>query len=56
MQSEFVALHSISISRFLFLGHIAHNIFFPIQATPGHYAIGLKILSQLISEMNQVRV
>ena len=26
-----------------------------IQATPGHYAIGLKILNQLISEMNQVR-
>lgn len=39
----------------MFLGPIAHNIFFSIQATPGHYAIGLKILSQLISEMNQVR-
>lgn len=36
--------------------HVAHRPFFFIlcQATSDHYAIGLKILNQLVSEMNQV--
>ncbi|KAH1252010.1 Exportin-7 [Glycine max] len=33
---------------------VKESMNFLSQATPGHYAIGLKILSQLISEMNQV--
>uniref|UniRef100_A0A0R0K1Q2 Importin N-terminal domain-containing protein n=1 Tax=Glycine max TaxID=3847 RepID=A0A0R0K1Q2_SOYBN len=32
---------------------VKESMNFLSQATPGHYAIGLKILSQLISEMNQ---
>ncbi|XP_054783087.1 uncharacterized protein LOC129290362 isoform X1 [Prosopis cineraria] len=32
---------------------VKESMSFLSQATPGHYAIGLKILNQLISEMNQ---
>ncbi|KAL1344110.1 hypothetical protein AAHE18_08G023600 [Arachis hypogaea] len=32
---------------------VKESMNFLTQATPGHYAIGLKILNQLISEMNQ---
>ncbi|GMH11276.1 hypothetical protein Nepgr_013117 [Nepenthes gracilis] len=32
---------------------VKDSMSFLIQATPDHYAIGLKILSQLVSEMNQ---
>ncbi|KAI4356227.1 hypothetical protein L6164_000266 [Bauhinia variegata] len=33
---------------------VKESMNFLSQATPGHYAIGLKILNQLVSEMNQV--
>ncbi|KAK9140724.1 hypothetical protein Scep_010405 [Stephania cephalantha] len=37
--------HALSFTFFLFTSN---------QATSDHYAIGLKILNQLVSEMNQV--